>query len=123
MQLPCHSKSTPTISSVSVTPSMQHYRDLVTLQANLAPGSFHLKGMAASNVTFYIGTQNVGMTSLVSDGAGGSIGMLTIPLREPTPFGTAPTGQMTPGLHTVTAVFGGVNPNFTVTNPTTTLNT
>jgi hypothetical protein len=114
---------TPTISSVTVTPSTQQYSDVVTLQANLAPGGCPLKGMAASNVTFYIGTQNVGMTSLVNVGAVGLIGTLTIPLLEPTPFGTAPTGQMAPGMHTVTAVFGGVNPNFTVTNPTTTLNT
>jgi hypothetical protein len=78
--------------------------------------------MPATSVTFYIGMQNMGTTALANDGGGGLKGVLTVPLLEPTPFGTAPTGQMAPGAHPVTAVFGGVNANFTVGSPTTTLN-
>ena len=44
-----------------------------------------------------------------------------VPLLEPTPFGTSPTGQMAPGMHTVEAVFAGIDSDYTVTNPTTPL--
>src|SRR5262249_45715522 len=48
--------------------------------------------------------------------------LANVPLLEPSPFGTAPTGQMAPGPHTVTAQFGGVDTtHFTIANPTTTL--
>jgi hypothetical protein len=62
----------------------------------------------------------VGTLPLVSYG-GGLKGTLSTALFEPIPYGTAPTGQMAPGPHTVTAVFGGVDSDFIVSNPTTTL--
>jgi hypothetical protein len=64
----------------------------------------------------------MGKANLASDGKGDLIATLSnVPLLEPTPFGTAPTGQMAPGAHTVTAQFNGVDPDFAVSNPTTKL--
>jgi hypothetical protein len=44
--------------------------------------------------------------------------LIDAPLLEPTPYGTAPTGQMKPGLRAVTATIGGASPNFVVPNAT-----
>jgi len=40
------------------------------------------------------------------------------PLLEPSPFGTAPTGQMKPGTKIVTATLLNPDPRFVITNPT-----
>ena len=108
-----------TLSGVTVTPATRQYSDPVTFAASLAPGSCSSQA-AASSVTFFVGSQNVGTVPLV-EVAGVLQGSLVAPLIEPSPYGTAPTGQMAPGAHTVTAQFNGVNPTFIVSNPTTPL--
>ncbi len=109
----------PTFTSVTVTPITQQYSDLVTFTATISP--IMIGGASpALGVTFFVGTQNMGTVPLSISG-GQLVGSMTTPLLEPTPFGTAPTGQMSPGSHTVTAQFNGVDPNFSVSNPTTSL--
>src|SRR5207248_3601392 len=106
--------------AVTVTPSARQYSDTVTLAATLNPAS--LGGQAPANgVTFMIGSQVVGTALLTTTGVNLQASLPNVRLREPAPFGTSPTGQMSPGPHTVTAIYGGVNANFIVTNPTTTL--
>jgi HYR domain len=109
-----------TISGVTVTPNTQQYSDRVTFEAQLMPDACSPAGVPATTVTFFVGSQNMGTVPLVSSG-GVLKGSLNTALLEPTPYGTAPTGQMAPGPHTVTAVFGGVDSDFIVSNPTTTL--
>jgi hypothetical protein len=110
----------PTSGAVTVSPTTQQYSDTVTLTATLTPAA--LGGQApANNVTFMIGSQAVGTAPLTASGGSVQASLTNVRLREPLPFGTSPTGQMSPGTHTVTAVFGGVNSNFVVTNPTTML--
>jgi hypothetical protein len=89
---------------LTVTPSTQQYSDLVTFTATLSPGS--TGGVArATGVKFLVGTQEVG-TATLTPSNGNLVGTLAnVPLLEPTPFGTKPTGQMAPGTHTVTAKF------------------
>ena len=93
---------------------------MVTLTATLTPPTLGAQA-PASNVTFMIGTQAVGTAPLTASGGSLQASLTNVRLREPLPFGTSPTGQMVAGPHVVTAVFDGVNPNFIVTNPTTTL--
>jgi hypothetical protein len=107
-----------TTSTVTASPSSQQYTDKATLTATLSPAS--LAGVpAATDVTFYVGTQFVG--GPVALNAAGVGVLVNVALLEPLPFGTSPTGQMSPGVHTVKAVFGGKNPNFAITDPTSTL--
>ena len=76
--------------------------------------------VAGGTATFQVGTQTVGTAPLTSDGHGGLTATLSsVALLEPTPFGTAPTGQMNPGSRTVTAAFTGVDTNFAVNSATT----
>jgi hypothetical protein len=107
--------TTPTLA---VSPTPVQYSDRVTFTATLSPSA--IGGLApATSVTFYVGTQNMGTVSAPTSSTPTTLTWtLTVPLLEPTPFGTAPTGQMVPGNHTLTAVFGGVDPNFTVASPT-----
>jgi CSLREA domain-containing protein len=116
-----------TTTTVTVTPSSRQYSDKVTFKATISPNE--AGGVApATAVTFKLGTQTVGSATLVA-GTGGDAGKLVailadVELLEPTPFGTAPTGQMAPtapGTRTVTAVFTGKNSNFSITDPTTQL--
>ncbi len=109
-----------TIADVTVTPSAEQYSDEVTFTATISPGSCANAGIAASSVTFYVGTQSMGTVPLSVSG-GILTGTLTTQLLEPVPFGDPPTGQMEPGTQTVKAVFSSVDPDFIVTDPTTTL--
>jgi hypothetical protein len=109
-----------TVSTLTVTPKTQQYSDLVTLTATLTPDNINYSSPATS-VTFYVGTQTMGTAQLV-DNSGVLTGTLqNVALLEPTPFGTAPTGQMKPGNAGVVATFNNVNPNFSVINPTASL--
>ncbi|HEX8695450.1 MAG TPA: hypothetical protein VF746_23760, partial [Longimicrobium sp.] len=109
-----------TTSAVTVTPGPQQYSDRVSFEATLAPGSAG-GAQAATTVTFRVGTQTVGTATLTLSG-GVLRGILAnVALVEPTPFGTAPAGQMAPGPRAVTAEFTGVDPNFTVSSAGTTL--
>jgi hypothetical protein len=109
-----------TTSLVTVTTSTQQYSDRVTFEATLSPGI--VAGvMPASNVTFAVGTQIVGTAPMVVSGGVLKATLPNVPLLEPSPFGTVPLGQMAPGAHGVSATFTGIDPNFTVSNATTTL--
>src|SRR5439155_719009 len=108
----------PTTSKVTVTPNSQQYSDNVTFTATLTPDQ--IIGVApASSVTFKVGSQVMGTVSLNPSAGSLTASLGPVALLEPSPFGAAPTGQMAPGGHTVTAEFGGVNPNFTVTTAST----
>ncbi len=63
----------------------------------------------------------MGSCTLAVDNGSLTCQLANVPLLEPTPYGTAPTGQMTPGNRTVRAVFSGINPNFAVNDATATL--
>jgi hypothetical protein len=112
-----------TVTTVTMSPYYvsQQYSDPATFTATITPAA--INGFApAGSVTFYVGAQVMGTATLQTNGSGGLVAILSnVPLLEPTPFSTAPTGQMVPGSHTVTAVFNNINPNFTVVNPTNTL--
>ncbi len=113
-------KPAPTASTVTVTPKTQQYSDLVSFTATLNPAI--VNGLApAQSVTFLVGTQTMGTAALAVVNGVLTAKLSNIPLLEPTPFGAAPTRQMAPDKHTVTAVFSGINPNFAVGNPQTSL--
>lgn len=114
-----------TVSGVTVTPNSQQYSDRVTFTATLSPDQ--IGGVApATSVTFCVGTQTLGTAQTMgSCNLAPIAGVLTcqvanVALIEPTYPPPAP-GNMAPGSHTVHAVFGGVNANFTVNNATTAL--
>ncbi len=104
-----------TVSSLTASPGSQQYSDPVTLTATVTPGTCD-STQAATSVTFFVGTQNMGTVPLSLVG-GALQGSLTRALEEPIPYGTAPTGQMAPGAHNVTAQLGGTSPLFIVGNP------
>jgi hypothetical protein len=108
----------PTATTVTVSPNPQQYSDKATLVATVSPNQ--INNLApVSSVTFFVGTQNMGTVSTPTTGGGVlTFTLADIPLLEP-PF--PGNGQMAPGARTATATFGGVNPNFSVANPTTTL--
>jgi hypothetical protein len=106
-----------TTTGVTVTPNSQQYSDKVTFTATISPG-FAGAVPAASSVTFYVGTQAMNATPIALTNSGGT---LTASLSDVALLETV-AGQMSPGSKTVTAVFGGVNSNFTVNTPTTNLN-
>ncbi|PYM06291.1 MAG: hypothetical protein DMD82_09150 [Candidatus Rokuibacteriota bacterium] len=109
-----------TTALATATAGSPQYSDMATFTATLTPASLGSSGPTATSVTFFVGTQNMGTVSLVA-GGGTLTATLTTPLLEPVPFGASPTLQMAPGSHAVSAVFGGINPNFSVTNPSTSL--
>ena len=110
----------PTSTTVTVTSATGQYSDQATFVATISPGS--VNGLApATGVTFMVGSQALGSAPLVADGAVLTATLTDVPLLEPTPYGAAPTGQMAPGTHAVTGVFGGLDPNFEVADATSTL--
>jgi len=100
----------PTNSTLSITPGNKQYSDEETFTATIAGGSSSCGPQAATHVTFYVGTQNMGTVPLNVSGAN-LVGELTAKLLE----GVA--GQMSPGVKTVSAVFSGVNVSYAVSNP------
>src|SRR5207253_5288568 len=97
------------------------YSDSVTFKATITPGSVNGYSPATS-VTFMVGTQTMSAVpvALTPDGSGGLTASLTASLLQPSPYGTAPTGQMAPGSHTVTAQFNGLDTTHFQVNPTAT---
>jgi hypothetical protein len=102
----------PTTTTLTLSPSAQQYSDLETFTVTLTPSSLSGESPATS-VTFFVGTQNMGTVSLVNS-SGALTGTLTRALLEP---GFPGSSQLAPGPHTVTAMFGGVNPHFNVSTP------
>jgi len=76
---------------------------------------------AASGADIYIGTQKMGSINFAVSGGDLTGSLNSVALLEPLPRGTAPTGQMAPGDHTIKAVLKGVNSNYSNTDPTTTI--
>ncbi|MEN8223977.1 MAG: M6 family metalloprotease domain-containing protein [Bacteroidota bacterium] len=106
--------------TVTVIPNPQQYSDLVDISVEIADG--HTCGeSAASGADIYIGTQYMGTVTFTVSGSDLTATLYNVALLEPTPYGTPPTGQMAPGPHTVTAYLLNVNPNFSITDPTTIL--
>ncbi|TMQ74121.1 MAG: hypothetical protein E6K81_01230, partial [Candidatus Eisenbacteria bacterium] len=92
-----------TTASFGVGPHPQQYSDPTAFTVTLAPAS--VGGQApATTVTFYVGATAVGSTALVVDGDHLSATL-------------SPALLEGPGVHDVSAVFSGTNPNFTVTDP------
>jgi hypothetical protein len=122
-------KGTLTINAAVVTPVVtlsanpQQYSDNETFTATIPGGAPTGALPAATTVCFKVGTQIMGTTSFTVSGTD-LVASITRALVEPSPFGTAPTGQMAPGAHTVTATITGNDPNynFTTLAPTITLN-
>jgi cystathionine beta-lyase family protein involved in aluminum resistance len=105
-------------SAVSVTPTSQQYSDSVTLCLTITGGAPLISGgpQAAQSVTFKIGTQIVATNVALIVSGSNLKATYTGALLEPTPFGTAPTGQMAPGSRTVTAVINSPDSNYTINN-------
>ena len=95
-----------TITTVTVTPNSQQYSDKVTFVATVTTCSG--AGTIGGTVAFKIGTQVMGSATVL---ANGTATLADIALLEPTPFGTTPIGQMSPGVKTVTATYNG-NTNY-----------
>jgi hypothetical protein len=106
-------------TSVTVAPTSQQYSDKVTLTATISP--VFASAPAGGTVTFKIGTQTVATGVPVNES--GVAEITDVALLEPTPFGTAPTGQMASGERTVTAEFIGVSSDYVLVpaSPTTSL--
>ena len=102
------------VSSVTVSPTSQQYSDKVSFTATIAPGFAGIVP-AASTVTFFVGSQNMGTATLSNAGGNLTATLANVALLE------GIVGQMSPGSKTVTAAFGSVNPNFTVNNAITPL--
>lgn len=97
-----------TTTSVTVTPSTQQYSDKVTFVATVTPCGCGSLPAIGGLVTFKVGTQTMGTAAIVCGINGiGTATLSNVALLEPTPFGTAPTGQMAPGTKTVTASYSG----------------
>jgi hypothetical protein len=105
-------KQASTTGTVSLSALSVKYSDLETFTVTLSPASIGGQH-PATTVTFSVGTQSTGPVSLLPNGMGGltaTVSNFQILL--------APNANS----YTVTAQFGSVNPNFSVANPTTTLN-
>jgi trimeric autotransporter adhesin len=115
--------SLATITAVSVSPTSQQYSDTVNFKATISPGTAGSVA-AAATVTFKVGTLAMGTANLVAGtgtDAGKLVATLSAPLLDASLSSPAGSGPMTPGAKTVTAVINGKNPNFTISDPTTSL--
>jgi YVTN family beta-propeller protein len=99
-------------SSLWVSSYTPQYSDVERFTATITPSI--AGGPVPEKVSFKVGTQIVGEARLTPVG-GSYQATWSGPLLEPLPYGTAPTGQMKPGPHVVTATF--VDPNVAVSNP------
>jgi hypothetical protein len=97
-------------TTVSVTPSSQQYSDIVSFKAAVTPG---VCGPIGGTVTFKVGTQTMGAAPIQPDG--------TAELNNIMLLGPTATGQMAPGVKTVTAIFSSYSSNYIVSNATTNL--
>ena len=89
----------------------------MTFVATVTPYNCSGAGDIGGEVTFKVGTQIIGTAGIVN----GVATLSNVPLLEPMPFGTPPTGNMAPGMHNVEALFAGIDSDYTVTDPTTIL--
>lgn len=103
--------------TVTIIPNPQQYSDLATFNVVLTGGVI-CGEQAATGANIYVGTQLMGSVALVINGANLEGSLANIALLEDVACGAAPTGNMAPGVRTVTVVFTGVNSNFSVSNAT-----
>jgi hypothetical protein len=107
-------------ATITVDPDPQQYSDKVDISVTITEANV-CGEFAATGAEVYIGTQLMGTITFVANGSNLEGSLDDVALLEPVPFGTAPTGQMAPGIQNVTIVLIGVNPNFNISNPGTTL--
>jgi len=95
-----------TTATLTLSPFSRQYSDLETYDVTLSPGLV-ATDMPATGVTFQIGAQVIGTTSMAYDPASGNLrGTLSnVPVTS------------APGTRIITAAFSGVSNNFVVTNP------
>jgi len=93
---------TMTLAASNLAPQ---YSDLDTFTATYSPAA---GAPVPRTVTFKVGTQVLGDAPLNLVGTSYQA-TWTGQMVEPSPFGTAPTGQMKPGAHTVTATTSDAN--------------
>ena len=105
-----------TTATVSVTPGTQQYTGSVTFAATLSPTSLSPSGTdaPATTVEFLVRGQSMGSKPLAASG-GTLTASLTANLVETL------AGALAPGSANVTAHLGGINANYVVTDPSTTL--
>ncbi len=89
------------------------YSDAVTFTATIPNGAGTVP--AAQSVTFKVGTQSIGTATLSVSGNDLIAVLNAAQMVEPTPYGTAPTGQMAPGVKQVSAIFNNINPAIPMT--------
>ena len=108
----------PVVASVSVSPANQQYSDKVSYSSTLIGGAPLVIGgpQAAVSATFKVGTQVIGTAPFIVSGLNLVASLDDQPLLEPSPFGTAPTGQMAPGIKTVTAVINSPHSNYSLSS-------
>ncbi|MDQ3049530.1 MAG: M12 family metallo-peptidase [Bacteroidota bacterium] len=109
-----------TTANISVDPNPQQYSDLVDIEVTITEANV-CGAFAATGADIYIGTQFMGSVVFAANGTTLEGTLSGVALLEPLPFGTAPTGQMAPGMRNVSAVLTGTNANFSVTDPSTVL--
>jgi hypothetical protein len=100
-------------------PGEQQYSDLVDLKATVTPGT--CAGAAINGkVTFRIGTQVISPSVNIT---GGVAELKSVPLLEPSPFGSLPTGQVAPAAaQAVTAVYSEYNSDdYVINDPVVTI--
>lgn len=102
-------------TEVSVLPDPQQYSDKATFTATVTPASVASGCVAATHVTFWVGTQQMGPAVALTNGTVS----IDYPLTELPSWPS--NGQMAPDSHEVTAVFSGVDPAFIVPDAATTL--
>jgi hypothetical protein len=107
-------------ATITVDPDPQQYSDKVDISVTITEANV-CGQFAATGAEVYIGTQLMGTITFVANGSNLVGSLDDVALLEPVPFGTAPTGQMAPGIQNVTIVLLGTNPNFNISNPGTTL--
>ena len=107
-------------ATITVDPDPQQYSDKVDISVTITEANVCGES-AATGAEVYIGTQLMGTITFTANGSNLEGSLDTVALQEPTPYGTAPTGQMAPGIQNVTIVLLGTNSNFNVSNPGTTL--
>ncbi|MEY4595278.1 MAG: hypothetical protein RIQ47_1688 [Bacteroidota bacterium] len=100
-------------STFSLSADSVQYSDAVTFTATIPNGAGPTP--AAQSVTFRVGTQTIGTATLVANGSNLVASLVNAPMLEPTPYGTPPTGQLSPGLKQVTATFNSINPAIPLT--------
>ena len=106
-----------TETSVSVNSSSLQYSDLTTFTATISPFDVTVAGTAAVSVTFKVGNQEMGTAPLEN----GTATLADVALLEIQPDPLSGSGEMSPGIKTVTAVFNGKDSDFDVSDATTVL--